>query len=183
MICQSLRGGTRPCRFISAAVNLPLSVRRNTEDQLDGSLRNRYHICIYEYKRVIFMERVATETIPLPVPGTGADGADLLARLFAGVSDPTRLRILLALLEHERNVSELVSLVGSSQGRVSIHLQCLRWCGFVESERRGKFVYYRVRDPRVRQLVKLAQEMVVMHGEQLASCAVLKHERDPGDSV
>ena len=90
---------------------------------------------------------------------------------------------MLLLLEHERNVSELVSLVGTSQGRVSIHLQCLRWCGFVESERRGKFVYYRVGDPRVRQLVKLAQEMVVMHGEQLASCAVLKHERNPSDSA
>src|SRR6266536_2668994 len=98
---------------------------------------------------------------------------DLLARVFAGVSDPTRLSILLALLEHERNVSELVSLVGVSQGRVSMHLQCLRWCGFVSSERRGKYVYYRVCDPRVRQLIKLAQDMVVLHGEQLATCSVL----------
>jgi DNA-binding transcriptional ArsR family regulator len=111
------------------------------------------------------------------------ENVDLLARVFAGISDPTRLQIVLLLLEHERNVSELVSLVGTSQGRVSIHLQCLRWCGFVESERRGKFVYYRVRDPRVQQLVKLAQEMVVTHGEQLASCAVLKHERDSGDTA
>jgi ArsR family transcriptional regulator, cadmium/lead-responsive transcriptional repressor len=111
------------------------------------------------------------------------DNVDLLARVFAGISDATRLQIVLLLLEHERNVSELVSLVGTSQGRVSIHLQCLRWCGFVESQRRGKFVYYRVRDPRVRQLVELAQEMVVMHGQQLASCEVLKHERDPSDSA
>ena len=98
---------------------------------------------------------------------------ELLARVFAGVSDTTRLRILLLLLERERNVSELVSLVGASQGRVSMHLQCLRWCGFVTSERRGKYVYYQVRDPRVRQLVKLAQDLVVLHGEQLATCDVL----------
>jgi DNA-binding transcriptional ArsR family regulator len=97
----------------------------------------------------------------------------LLARVFAGMSDPTRLRILLLLLEREHNVSELVEAVGTSQGRVSMHLQCLRWCGFVTSERRGKFVYYRVCDPRVRELIKLAQDMVVQHGEQLATCSVL----------
>ncbi len=55
------------------------------------------------------MEPVTSTTIPLSAPGAATDGADLLARLFAGVSDPTRLRILLALLERERNVSELVT--------------------------------------------------------------------------
>jgi len=63
--------------------------------------------------------------------------AALLARVFAGLSEPIRLKILLV-LAGERNVSELVTLVGSSQGRVSMHLQCLRWCGYVTSERRGK---------------------------------------------
>jgi DNA-binding transcriptional ArsR family regulator len=106
-------------------------------------------------------------------PALETGEVDLLARVFAGVSDTTRLSILLCLLERERNVSELVTLVGASQGRVSMHLQCLRWCGFVSSERRGKYVYYRVRDPRVRQLIKLAQDMVVLHGEQLATCSVL----------
>ena len=106
-------------------------------------------------------------------PALETSEVELLARVFAGVSDTTRLSILLCLLEGERNVSELVALVGASQGRVSMHLQCLRWCGFVTSERRGKFVYYRVCDPRVRQLIKLAQDMVVLHGEQLATCSVL----------
>lgn len=109
-------------------------------------------------------------------PSVAPNDVELLARVFAGVSDPTRLQILLLLLERERNVSELVSFVGASQGRVSMHLQCLRWCGFVSSERRGKFVYYRVRDPCVRQLVKLAQDLVVLHGEQLATCEVLESE-------
>ena len=118
-----------------------------------------------------------TTAAVLPVqPSTSTQSdtaAQLLARVFAGMSDPTRLRILLLLLEQERNVSELVEAVGTSQGRVSMHLQCLRWCGFVTSERRGKFVYYRVCDPRVRELIKLAQDMVVQHGEQLATCSVL----------
>jgi DNA-binding transcriptional ArsR family regulator len=111
-------------------------------------------------------------------PALETSEVELLARVFAGVSDTTRLSILLTLLEGERNVSELVALVGASQARVSMHLQCLRWCGFVSSERRGKFVYYRVRDGRVRQLIKLAQELVVLHGEQLATCDVLSAESE-----
>jgi DNA-binding transcriptional ArsR family regulator len=119
---------------------------------------------------------------PQQAPPQERDDVELLARLFAGVSDPTRLQLLVLLLERERNVSELVALTGASQGRVSIHLQCLRWCGFAESERRGRFVYYRVRDARVQQLVTLAQELVVLHGEQLASCTVLAQERRQADS-
>ena len=99
----------------------------------------------------------------------------LLARVFAGISDPTRLHIILVLLEGERNVSELVSAVGSSQGRVSMHLQCLRWCGFVESDRRGKYVYYRVRDNRVQELIHLARAFAASYHSELASCAVLDH--------
>jgi len=100
----------------------------------------------------------------------------LLARVFAGISDPTRLHIVLVLLEGERNVGELVSLVGASQGRVSMHLQCLRWCGFVTSERRGKYVYYRVRDGRVRELIALAQDFAASYHQELASCTVLASE-------
>ena len=100
----------------------------------------------------------------------------LLARVFTGISDPTRLHIILVLLDGERNVSELVAIVGSSQGRVSMHLQCLRWCGFVESERRGKYVYYRVRDERVKELISLARAFAASDHQELASCAVLDQE-------
>lgn len=100
----------------------------------------------------------------------------LLARVFAGISDPTRLHIVLVLLEGERNVGELVSMVGASQGRVSMHLQCLRWCGFVESERRGKYMFYRVRDGRVRELIALAQDFAASYHQELASCSVLTGE-------
>lgn len=110
---------------------------------------------------------------------SGASEADLVARVFAGVSDPTRLRLLLLLLEGERNVSELVTHIGSSQGRISVHLQCLRWCGFVISERRGKYVYYRVRDTRVRELIALAQAFAASYHQELASCMVLASEVRP----
>ena len=102
--------------------------------------------------------------------------AALLARVFAGLSEPTRLQIVLVLLAGERNVSELVTVVGSSQGRVSMHLQCLRWCGYVTSERRGKYVYYRVRDAQVQELVALARTFATAYHQELASCTVLGRE-------
>lgn len=121
----------------------------------------------------MFMETIALVS-PMSVPL--ATDTVLLARLFAAVSEPIRLQLLLLLLEREYNVGELVQLTGASQGRVSIHMQCLRHCGFVISERRGKYVYYQVRDRRVRELVQRAQELVADYSADLASCGVLNDE-------
>ena len=123
------------------------------------------------------------ETMPLTAPAAVSNLTDvaLLARVFAGISEPARLHILLLLLDNECNVSELVSRTGVSQGRVSIHLQCLRHCGFVASERRGKFVYYRVRDGRVNALIQHAQELAADYTAVLASCGVPSYETQQGE--
>ena len=123
------------------------------------------------------------ETMPLTAPAAVSNLTDvaLLARVFAGISEPARLHILLLLLDNECNVSELVSRTGISQGRVSIHLQCLRHCGFVASERRGKFVYYRVRDGRVNALIQHAQELAADYTAVLASCGVPSYETQQGE--
>lgn len=102
--------------------------------------------------------------------------ADLLARVFHGLSDPTRLRIVQLLLAGEQNVGELVAALGAPQGRVSSHLMCLRWCGFVTSRRVGKYVFYRVSDPRVAELVQLAHGLLHDNAQAIASCAVLRRE-------
>lgn len=59
-------------------------------------------------------------------------------KFFRALGDPARLKILDSLMESEKNVSELVGLVGLSQGRVSSHLACLKQCGFVNTRRDGK---------------------------------------------
>ncbi len=92
------------------------------------------------------------------------------AKFFHGLSDLTRLRIVELLLEGEKNVSELVALLGQPQSRVSNHLACLRWCGYVDSRREGKFVYYRVADPRVRQLLELARGLIADHAAAILGC-------------
>lgn len=95
---------------------------------------------------------------------------EVTARFFHGLSDLTRLRIVELLLDGEKNVSQLVGILGQPQSRVSNHLACLRWCGYVESRREGKFVYYRIADPRVRQLLGLAREVIADNAAAILSC-------------
>jgi DNA-binding transcriptional ArsR family regulator len=106
-------------------------------------------------------------------PAPRPDTAELDARFFRGLGDPTRLRILRLLLEGERSVGELVEALGGLQGRISSHLMCLRWCGYVTTRREGRRVYYSITDPRVRDILHLAQSMRREHAESLAACAVI----------
>ena len=86
---------------------------------------------------------------------------DLLAKYFRGFGDPTRLRILDLLRKEERSVGELVAALRQPQPKVSNHLACLRWCGFVTAERRGKRVFYRLSDARVAEVIDIAKGLLV----------------------
>lgn len=75
---------------------------------------------------------------------------DLLERIadrLKALADPTRLQILHALENGERNVSDLLTEVGGSQANVSKHLARMRQAGIVRSRRDGTSVFYRVIDP------------------------------------
>src|SRR5262249_39092397 len=102
--------------------------------------------------------------------------AELAARFFRVLGDPTRLRLLRLLLaapREGRSVSELVDAIGAPQGRVSAHLGCLRWCGLVRARREGRQVYYVLADDRVRDLLALATGMQRDHAASIASCGML----------
>ena len=92
------------------------------------------------------------------------------ARYFRVLGDPTRLRLLELLLDGERTVSELMSVLNAPRSRVSNHLACLKWCGFAVSERRGRQVVYRVADSRVREVLHLSRALSSEHCDELASC-------------
>ncbi len=95
---------------------------------------------------------------------------ELLAKFYRGVGDPTRLRILEHLLRGEKNVGELVTLIGSPQGRISSHLACLRQCGFAAVRTEGRHVYYRISDPRVTKILRLGEAMVQENAERIFAC-------------
>jgi DNA-binding transcriptional ArsR family regulator len=92
------------------------------------------------------------------------------ARFFRVLGDPTRLKILELLGRGERTVGELVAAVGQPQPRVSTHLACLRHCGFVSTERRGKEVVYRLAIGGLDRIVDRASVAIAPIAERLATC-------------
>ena len=114
-----------------------------------------------------------TQTTPLR-PSTSAAG--VTAKFFRGLGDPTRVRVLQLLAEGERTVGELVDQTGTLQGRLSSHLACLRWCGFVATRREGRLVYYRIADDRVLSLLASADEFIAEHGVSVDLCRVIDGE-------
>jgi DNA-binding transcriptional ArsR family regulator len=109
-------------------------------------------------------------TGPLGLLPEGTDGAAVLAKFFRALGVPARLRLLEYLLAGERPVGDCVHHIGLAQSRVSTHLACLADCGYVEVRRQGRFSYYRVADPRVVDLVRLARALAADNAAVLAAC-------------
>src|SRR6266849_4507557 len=86
---------------------------------------------------------------------------DLVAKYFRGLGDTTRLRILEFLRDgRELSVGELVQRLGEPQPKVSNHLACLRWCGFITARREHRTVYNRIADERVVEMLDLAHALL-----------------------
>ena len=108
--------------------------------------------------------------VPFLLPDAPAE-PDLVAKYFKVLADPTRVRLLEMLHEHgELSVGELVGQLGEPQPKISNHLACLRWCGFVARERRHRHVFYRVADQRVLDLLGLGLALLADNAEHVASC-------------
>ncbi len=115
------------------------------------------------------MSRPSLE-MPFLLPEQPAE-PDLVAKYFKVLADPTRVRMLELLDEHgELTVGELVARLREAQPKVSNHLACLRWCGFVERERRHPNVFYRVADERVLQVLALGRALLADNSEHVAAC-------------
>ena len=112
-------------------------------------------------------EVVAGSPFRLPESPTAPE---LLAKYFRGLGDPTRLRILELLRKQEHSVGELIEELGMAQSKVSNHLACLRWCGFVESRREHRTVYYRILDDRVEELLDLGKTLLAQNEEHVRAC-------------
>lgn len=76
-----------------------------------------------------------------------------MSDLFRALGDPTRSRIVYALVQQDLTTSRLAELLGLSAPSVSQHLRTLRLLRVVRSRREGQLVFYSVDDEHVRQLV------------------------------
>ena len=97
--------------------------------------------------------------------------SDLVAKYFRGLGDPTRVRILELLRdEDELSVGELVERLELPQPKISNHLACLRWCGFIAARREHRTVYNRIADERVVKMLELGHALLDDNAEHVAAC-------------
>ncbi len=113
-------------------------------------------------------QRVISEA-PFRLPDRLTE-TELVAKYFRGLGSPTRLRILELVGEKERSVGELAAIVDEAQPKISNHLACLRWCGYVTTRRDHRTIYYRQADQRVATIVALAHELLRDNADHIAAC-------------
>jgi ArsR family transcriptional regulator len=97
-----------------------------------------------------------------------------ISTLFQILSVPPRLDILLAIGEREACVCHLEAALGYRQAYISQHLMALREASLLETRRDGRFIYYRLADRHILELLTLVGEMlgkpVVVLPIKLFSC-------------
>ncbi len=124
--------------------NTFISMQVSTDIDLDGCPTPELH-----------GPRLAAVAATLPAPDEAAD----LGALFRLLGDPTRIRILFALLEAEELcVSDLADAVDTTETKVSQALRLLRGSGVVRNRRDGRNVHYRLDDDHVRTVLDLTRE-------------------------
>ncbi len=119
------------------------------------------------------MQRDVIRSEPLSGIEVGRESEQMctLAKLFNGFANSTRLSILLLLVQRgEMKVGELVDELGAPQPRVSDHLRCLAWCGYVLVRREGRNAFYSVADGRVMRMLELGEELLKDNLEHLEAC-------------
>jgi DNA-binding transcriptional ArsR family regulator len=88
-----------------------------------------------------------------------------LAEMFRLMSDPTRLKIILACLDQPVSVGATAEMLSISPSLVSHHLRLLRAARLLQADRRGRQVFYMVGDPHIRSMLTDMVDHVAEGGE------------------
>ena len=81
--------------------------------------------------------------------------------------------ILEFLRDGEKSVGEIVEHLGLPQNAVSMHLGCLRWCGYVSTRKEARHVYYSLGDSRVTDILELSRDLLLGSEVYLMTCDVI----------
>lgn len=98
------------------------------------------------------------------------DGFAVQAKLFHGLSDISRLSILQSLRNGAASVSQIVQVTGLSQSNASNHLSCLRNCGLVRSEQRGRNIFYMFANDKIGELLTLVESITKGLANEFEDC-------------
>jgi len=79
-----------------------------------------------------------------------------MAEIFKALSDPSRLKIVMALLCREHCVCEIAKICSQTDSAISHQLRLLRTQKIVKNRRQGKIVYYSINDDHVAELIRMS---------------------------
>ncbi|KRC51017.1 ArsR family transcriptional regulator [Leifsonia sp. Root227] len=86
---------------------------------------------------------------------------DVMNRLGRAMADPTRSRILLALIEQPGHPGALATELGLTRSNVSNHLACLHGCGIVVAVPSGRSTRYEIADPHLTRALTSLVDVVL----------------------
>lgn len=100
---------------------------------------------------------------------------ELAAELFRVMSAPMRLKIISCLCDGEKNVSYLLSKIGTTQPNMSQHLNTLYRHGVLGKRRDGVQIYYRIIDERIPALCRAVCTKIETEGNFKAGIIGMAH--------
>ena len=103
-------------------------------------------------EKCINREKVEKTLKSLPDPEKVSQMADI----FKVLSDPSRLKIVLALVSREHCVCDIAVICGQSDSAISHQLRILRTSKIVKNRREGKIIYYSLNDDHVKTLISMS---------------------------
>ncbi|AKF95605.1 metalloregulator ArsR/SmtB family transcription factor [Brevibacillus laterosporus] len=98
------------------------------------------------------------------------------AEFFKALAHPLRIRILEVLCEGDKNVNELQAILGTEGSAVSQQLAVLRNKNVVSGTKEGTSVIYSLRDPLIKDLLKVSKQIFDNH--LVDAISLLKNMRD-----
>ena len=108
------------------------------------------------------------------------DQAQLAAETFRMLADPTRIKLLWALMQGESSVTCLAELAGVTPTSVSQHLAKLRLAGLVRGRREGTFIYYTAANTHVHAVLAEALSHAEHADSDLGSEGMHRHALGAG---
>lgn len=98
---------------------------------------------------------------------------------FKALGDRTRLEILKMLSNGKPlNVTEITQTLGHAQNLISHHLACLKNCGLLIADKRGKQIYYRLRNKNILKLLNITDAHIKDVLESVLFCEVVSEEKE-----
>ena len=110
------------------------------------------------------------QRLPGPEAPRGATPLAVETKLYQGLADPARLRILLALRAGPMAPGDLAAELGLTPSNTSNHLLCLLECGLLSVESQGRHNLYRLADPAVDRLLDAGTALIDVVASAIEAC-------------